>query len=211
MTWPLFLGCLKVPLPRYRGSAAVAGLALRLQQSLEAAAIASSAGLGTLQTPAWRPQAPSADTATFAMAGLPLVLPPCVWSPSLSPTCARMPRRQGRPCRPPFQEIVRRSRALLSHLALWVSLSCPVKIGGDSCAFPTQDLSQLMSAKAADLPLLLLKLLSRLRDIHFDKSRGLVHGSRTAAGRGTGCSRPGAAVPMPPRSIPMVICWPCFY
>lgn len=70
----------------------MAGLALRLQQSLEAAAIAYSAGLGTLQTLAWRPQLPSADTATFAMAGLPLVLPPCVWSPSLSPTCARMPQ-----------------------------------------------------------------------------------------------------------------------
>lgn len=40
----------------------MAGLALRLQQSLEAAATAYSAGLGTLQTPAWRPQPPSADS-----------------------------------------------------------------------------------------------------------------------------------------------------
>lgn len=211
MTWPLFLGCLKVPLPRYRAPAAVAGLALRLQQSLEAAAIAYSAGLGTLQTPAWRPQPPSADTATFAMAGLPWCCPHVSGVPACPlpvPGCsggrgARVSDPSRRLCKGPV---------LSCHLALWVSLSCPVKIGGDSCAFPTQDLSQLMSAKAADLPLLLLKLLSRLHDVHFDKSCGLVHGSRTAAGRGTvGSLWPGAAVPMPPCSIPVVIWWPCFY
>lgn len=192
----------------------MAGLALRLQQSLEAAAIAYSAGLGTLQTPAWRPQPPSADSHFCHGWPAPGAAPMCriPACPLPVPRCPRMLRRQGRPCRPPFQEIVQRSRALLSHLALWVSLSCPVKIGGDSCAFPSQDLSQLMSAKAADLPLLLLKLLSRLHGIHFDKSCGLVRGSRTAARRGTvGALWPGAAVPMPPCSIPMVICWPCFY
>lgn len=193
----------------------MAGLVLRLQQSLEAAAIAYSAGLGTLQTPAWRPQPPLADTATFAMAGLPLVLPPCVWYPSLSPTCARMPQdaeEAGAPLSATLPGDCARvpCSPVTSHSV--VSLSCLVKIGGDSCAFPTQDLSQLMSAKAADLPLLLLKLLSRLHDIHFDKSCGLVHGSRTAARRGTvGALWPGAAVPMPPWSIPMVICWPCFF
>lgn len=35
--------------------------------------------------------------------------------------------------------------ALLSHFALCVSLSCPVKIGSNSCAFLTQDLLQVKS------------------------------------------------------------------
>lgn len=73
--WPPCFSCLKVPLPCYRGSSAVASLALRLQQSLEAAVIAYSAGLGTPQTLVWSPQSPSANMANFAVAGLPLVLP----------------------------------------------------------------------------------------------------------------------------------------
>lgn len=67
-------------------------------------------------------------------------------------------------------------------------------------------------AKAPELPLLFLKLLNRLHDIHFNKSYGLVHGSRIASRRGTaGGLWPGAAVPMLRCSIPMVICCPCFY
>lgn len=72
----------------------MAGLALRLQQSLEAAAIAYSAGLGTLQTPAWRPQPPQL-TATLAMAGLPLVLPPCVVSQPVPYLCPDAPGCSG--------------------------------------------------------------------------------------------------------------------
>lgn len=112
--------------------------------------ITYSAWLGTLQTLAWRPQPPSADTANFAMAGLPLVLSPCVWCPSPSYVCPDAPgslaeeteRRAGRGDLPADCP---KAPALLSHLALWVSLSCPVKIGGNSCAFPTQDLFQVMS------------------------------------------------------------------
>lgn len=56
--WPPCFSCLKVPLSRYRASSAVASLALRLQQNLEAVVIAYSVGLGTPQILVWSPQSP---------------------------------------------------------------------------------------------------------------------------------------------------------
>lgn len=56
--WPPCFSCLKVPLSCYRGSSAVASLALRLQQSLEAVVIAYSVEPGAPRTLVWSPQSP---------------------------------------------------------------------------------------------------------------------------------------------------------
>lgn len=149
--WPPCFSCLKVPL-HYRGSSAVASLALRLQQSLEAAVIAYSTGLGTPQTLVWSPQSPSANLANFAVAGLPLVLPHVSGipaSPLPVPSCpwSLCSGGRGTPPHTPWGPVPAGClKDPCSPITFhFVSLSCLIKIGGNSCAFPTQDRFQVKS------------------------------------------------------------------
>lgn len=86
----------------------------------------------------------SVNMARFATAGLPLVLPhvsdiPASPRPVPGAGCPGSPCSGGRAPPAPFQQVAQRPR-VLSHLALW-----NFYLPSNSCAFPTQDLFQVMS------------------------------------------------------------------